>query len=147
VAIIPLVIEPRYAFSMATRKSTSRSTTQRQTITETIRRADGPLTIDEIHKHARRNVNQLGIATVYRAVNRLLEEGAIQLVILPDGQNRYEPADRGHHHHFRCRQCGKVDDLPGCLLAETELAKLPGGYKVEDHEVTLIGLCPACSSA
>src|SRR5690606_18274023 len=88
-----------------------RRTSQRDAITRVIREAPGPLTVDEIHARAKRRVRGLGIATVYRAVKLLLESGDIAAVTLPDGQTRYEAGDLGHHHHFRCRACGKVYDL------------------------------------
>ena len=46
---------------------------------------------------------------------------------------------------FRCRNCGLVFDLPGCILPIPDGTSLPGGYKVEAHEVTLIGTCPECN--
>lgn len=124
-----------------------RHSKQRDAIHHAIEHASGPLLPDEIHKRAKTAVPNLGIATVYRTINLLLENELIQPVTLPDGNTRYESADLGHHHHFRCRQCGKVYDLPGCMLKIDDGAQLPGGFKVESHEVTLVGVCPACGDA
>ncbi|MFW6058616.1 MAG: Fur family transcriptional regulator [Phycisphaeraceae bacterium] len=122
-----------------------RRTQQRAAILEAIRGAAGPLTVDQIQAAAQRTVANLGIATVYRTVKLLLDHGEIRTVTLPDGQPRYEAADLGHHHHFRCRRCGRVYDLDLCPIALPEGMKLPGGFHVEDHEVTLYGTCPRCS--
>jgi Fur family ferric uptake transcriptional regulator len=108
-----------------------------------IRDAAGPLTVAEIHEVASRE-RSIGIATVYRTVNLLLERRLIQDVTLPDGQTRYEAADLDHHHHFHCRKCGQVFDLPGCAITVDDGQTLPGGFEVESHEVTFIGLCPKC---
>jgi len=121
-----------------------RNTAQRAAITQAIRGAAGPLTVDEIHERARRQQPNLGIATVYRTVKLLLEADEIQTVVLPDGQTRYEAADLAHHHHFRCRVCGRVYDLEGCPVELADHA-LPEGFEVEDHELTLIGTCARCS--
>jgi len=122
-----------------------RRTQQRDAILRVIRDADGPLTVDEVHTAAQHQVSQLGIATVYRTVKLLLEAEEIRTVTLPDGQVRYEAADLGHHHHFRCRACGTVYDLDLCPIAFPEGTQLPGGFHVEDHEVTLYGTCPQCN--
>lgn len=130
---------------MAKAQIGQRKTQQRDVIHRVIREAGGPMTVGEIHEAAQEDLGGLGIATVYRTVNLLAEAGMIQAVTLPDGQTRYEAADLGHHHHFHCRACGRVFDLPGCVVAIDDGDTLPGGYQVEEHEVTFIGLCPACS--
>jgi Fur family ferric uptake transcriptional regulator len=122
-----------------------KKTVQRDAIFQVIRQAKGPLTVSEILDHASDSIAGLGIATVYRTVKLLLESDRIQTVTLPDGQTRYEPADLGHHHHFRCRLCDEVFDLDVCPVEVPHGAVLPGGFLVEDHELTLYGTCPDCS--
>ena len=122
-----------------------RHTAQREAIVGVIRRARGPLTIREIHDRARRAIGSLGIATVYRNVKLLTEAREVQAVVLPDGETRYEPAGLSHHHHFHCRRCGRVFDLEGCQVAVPDGATLPGGFVVEEHELTLYGKCPDCA--
>ncbi len=122
-----------------------RRTSQRDAIARVIRDSQGPLTVDEIHGRARRSARGLGIATVYRTVKLMLEGQEIAAVTLPDGQTRYEAADLGHHHHFRCDGCGKVYDLDVCPLTLGGTEKLPTGFVVDGHELTLFGTCPDCS--
>jgi len=114
-------------------------------IAQIIADARGPMAPDEILREAQLKLPQIGIATVYRTVKLLLEADEIHAVTLPDGQARYEAAGLEHHHHFRCRECNRAFDLPGCAMHIKDGAKLPGGFKVEHHEVTLIGLCPECA--
>ncbi|MBI1371962.1 MAG: transcriptional repressor [Phycisphaera sp.] len=122
-----------------------RSTPQRQVIGDVIRRADGPLSVEEIHERALGDMPGLGIATVYRTVKLLLEHGQIKSVVLDDGVARYEAADLGHHHHFRCLNCDRVFDLDVCPVEFSDATKLPHGFVVEDHELTLFGTCPTCT--
>jgi Fur family transcriptional regulator, ferric uptake regulator len=121
-----------------------RRTLQRDTIAGVIRAADGPLTVQEILERAQRSVPGLGIATVYRTLKLLLEAGRLQTVILPSGDTRYEQSGLGHHHHFHCRTCDEVFDLDACPV-QVPQGSYEGGYIVEDHELTLYGLCPACA--
>lgn len=120
-----------------------RSTRQRRAIREAFLEAGRPLSPQEVLDLARRRVPSLGLATVYRNLKALLEEGFLAPVHLPGEPPRYEPAGRGHHHHFHCRVCGRVFELPGCAL-EAE-AHLPPGFRPEGHEVTVYGRCPDCS--
>jgi len=124
-----------------------RRSPQREAIRRVIDRAAGPLTVQQIHSHAKRSIRNLGIATVYRNVNLLLDAGHIRTVTLSDGQARYESAELGHHHHFKCRVCRRVYDLPGCQLSKSVDTKLPDGFVAEEHEVTFHGTCPDCSGA
>ncbi len=129
---------------MTTHRTNTRRTTQRDTIVEVITQSPGPITVEQIHELAKKTIPSLGIATVYRTIKLLLENGTIQTVVLPDGLSRYESAALGHHHHFRCRACGNVFDLDICPVKLPKDMTLPGGYTVDDHELTFYGTCPNC---
>jgi len=121
-----------------------RNTRQRRAISAVLSEAEGPLSVAEIHERASRELPGLGIATVYRAVGALRDGGEVSVVELPGEEPRYEPAGRGHHHHFRCRTCGQTFDLGLCPVGMPPGTTLPGGYTVEDHQLTLYGRCAAC---
>jgi Fur family ferric uptake transcriptional regulator len=119
-----------------------RNTEQRTAIRKALLESDGPLSAGEILDGARENSRGLGIATVYRNIKRLLAEGWLIPVDIPGGPTRYEVADKDHHHHFVCRACDRVFEVPMC---PADLAKMtPVGFKVDDHEVVLYGKCPDC---
>lgn len=121
-----------------------RHTRQRDAILQVITDAQGPVSIPQILKRAKGELGSLGIATVYRTLNLLLEGKRIRTVILPDGRTCYERAGMGHHDHFQCRRCKNVYDLEVCPLHLAPGTIIPGGYVVEDHEMTLYGVCPGC---
>ena len=131
---------------MKTTSLGQRQTRQRDAILKVLAEANGPLSVPEIFELAKKKI-PLGIATVYRAVNLLLAGHEIQSVILPSGETRYESADLGHHDHFQCRNCGHVYDLSVCPLHLASGTIIPGGFIVEDHEMTLYGICPDCAKA
>jgi Fur family ferric uptake transcriptional regulator len=122
-----------------------RHTRQRDAILQVITEAKGPIPIQQILERAQTALGSLGIATVYRTLNLLLESKRIQTVILPDGQTCYERSGMGHHDHFQCRRCKNVYDLEVCPLHLASGTIIPGGFLVQDHEMTLYGICPACS--
>ena len=121
-----------------------RQTSQRRAILNTLESAPGPLTPQEVLELASQEAS-LGLATVYRNLNTLEQTGDVVAVHLPGDTTRFEPAGRGHHHHFRCETCEQVFELSAkCPVAVLEGATLPGGFRVEHHELTLYGVCPGC---
>lgn len=122
-----------------------RQTKQRDAILRVIREAPGPLSVPEIHERAAHHLPKIGIATIYRTLKMLQESHQLNMVVLPTGESRFEASGIGHHEHFQCRRCQQVFDLHFCPLHLPRGTTLPGGYVVEDHELTLYGLCPACS--
>ena len=121
----------------------SRQTRQRGAIRRAFQRAGRPLSPAELHRLAREEAPGLGVATVYRSIRRLQDEGWIVPVDLPGEASRYEIAGQPHHHHFRCERCERVFDIP--CDAPSTVTSAPTEYRVRAHEVTLVGTCPACA--
>jgi Fur family ferric uptake transcriptional regulator len=121
-----------------------RSTRQNTAIRQAIEAAGRPLSPTEVLGEARRHVAALGLATVYRNLKSLVDEGAVQVVTLPGEVPRYEIAHPGHHHHFRCDVCQKVFDVHQCPGDLAGLA--PPGFTVDRHEITLYGKCSECAA-
>ncbi|MEM1185729.1 MAG: transcriptional repressor [Planctomycetota bacterium] len=126
--------------------SIRRSTRQQDAIRNAIARANRPLSVQELHDAALEVVPGLGVSTVYRSLRRLEEDGEIKPVNIPGQPDRYELAEVAdtHHHHFHCTSCDKVFDIDACPGNLSEM--LPKGFVLEDHELTLKGRCPRCSS-
>ena len=101
-----------------------------------------PLTAPEIQRLAVKDVPRLGLATVYRSLKALTNDGRVVSVEIPGQMPRYERADKGHHHHFVCRTCGEVFELEKCLAGIKSMA--PPRFRVEDHEIILYGSCETC---
>ena len=119
-----------------------RITTQRKAIEGVFTDHDRPLTVEEIHSYGREAVPSLNVATVYRTLKILTDNGWLEKVSHPDFGTLYERAGKDHHHHFFCRECSRAFELPGCPLKIESAA--PDGFVVEDHEVFLVGKCPEC---
>ena len=125
-----------------------RQTAQRRAILDALTHAPGPLTPQEVLDAAREVHAGLGLATVYRNLGTLEQDGEVVPVHLPGESARFEVSGRGHHHHFSCETCGNVFELTAtCPVAVLEGVTLPGGFAVKHHELTLYGLCPSCQSS
>ncbi|MGH9562137.1 MAG: Fur family transcriptional regulator [Terracidiphilus sp.] len=119
-----------------------RLTRQKAAIREAFSKAGRPLSPEEALQSAQRLHATLGIATVYRNIQALVEEGWLQAVEVPGDSTRYEVAGKAHHHHFQCNDCGKLYDLDGCIA--TAKPKLPRGFRASGHEFYVYGTCAAC---
>ena len=119
-----------------------RQTRQKAAIREAFSKAGRPLSPEEALQGAQRLHATLGIATVYRNIQALVEEGWLQAVEVPGDSTRYEVAGKAHHHHFQCNDCGKLYDLDGCVAKVKP--KLPRGFRASGHEFYVYGTCAAC---
>lgn len=121
-----------------------RSTKQRTAIDQALTQAHRPLAPQEVLELAQATLPGLGIATVYRNLRAMTDEGLLREVHLPGRSPMYEQAHHGHHHHFQCTQCSKVFDVHACPGNFAGLA--PAGFTVEGHELTLYGRCADCQA-
>ncbi len=124
--------------------SIRRHTQQREAIRGVFRRNGRPLGVSEVLVRAQQTVPSLNQATVYRNLNLLVADGWLVQVAHPMAGTLYERAGKEHHHHFYCRGCSGMFDLPGCPLPA---GHGPAGFLIEGHELFLNGLCEACVTA
>jgi len=120
-----------------------RNTRQRTAIRDAVIRAGRPLLPQEVLDAAQADAPGLSMATVYRNLRAMQDEGELHAVMLPGENPRFEPAGGGHHHHFQCLQCQRVFEVDACPGDLSALA--PPGFTVEDHDLTLYGRCNECA--
>jgi Fur family ferric uptake transcriptional regulator len=104
----------------------------------------------EIHDALAAGGARIGLASVYRAVDSLVDVGVAQRVEIGDGIARYEPVRPGneHHHHLVCDGCGKLEPFhDDALEAAIEAVERSSGYAVASHDVVLHGACTDCRAA
>lgn len=126
-------------------------TGQRLLVLETMAAHPGEhLTAEEIFDLARMKLPEIGLATIYRALQVLVNLHVIDKISLDDGFARYElsqelGSEGHHHHHAICLGCKSVFSLEEDLLGPLEKNLLDHmGFAVTDHEVKLYGYCKAC---
>ena len=98
----------------------------------------------EIFDRIRAGGGRIGIASVYRALEQLVELRLLQRVELGDGIARFEPSHLGgeHHHHLVCDDCPQVEPCFDRVLEQAlEGAARRLDYGMQAHEVVLHGHC------
>jgi Fe2+ or Zn2+ uptake regulation protein len=97
-----------------------------------------------VHEQARRSLPKIGLATVYRNLKGLAQEGVIREIQGGPGPSRFD-GNTGRHYHIRCVACGRVNDLPLSVTTKVEEeAARAMNFLVLGHEVEVHGLCPLC---
>jgi Fur family ferric uptake transcriptional regulator len=121
----------------------------RAAVIDVLSRADCCLTAQEIWDAIRGRGAAVGIASVYRTLDLLLERELVQKIDLGAGRAHYEAIrPEAHHHHLVCDECGRVDAFEDDAL-ETTLRRVEreSDYAVARHDVLLRGTCDDCRPA
>ncbi len=121
----------------------TRKTCQREAIRQVFAHARGPLSAEDVLNLGRERVERLNLATVYRNLRIMVAEGILRRLNHPELGPLYERTDISHHHHFHCRRCDRIYELAGCALDVS--GSTPAGFRTDEHEVFLYGVCAACS--
>ncbi|MDI9332614.1 MAG: transcriptional repressor [Alphaproteobacteria bacterium] len=122
-----------------------RNTRQRTAIRDALESAARPLLPQEVLDRAKLAAPGVSLATVYRNLKSLVEDGLARPVNLPGESTRFERTHAHHHHHFQCRSCQSVFDVHECPGELVHLA--PPGFVVQDHDLTLYGYCAPCAQS
>lgn|SRR5215204_3307347 len=107
------------------------------------------LSAQEISDELRGKGKDIGLASIYRALDLLHEMGLVQRVEIGDGGARYEPVVPGgeHHHHAVCDTCGRVTAFEDDRL-EQQLERLAGRlrHSMSGHDIVIHGDCARCAA-
>ena len=101
---------------------------------------------DDLWHELQRVDPQLGRATVFRAVDVLVELRMLDRIVFADGTHRYRVCGASsHHHHITCIQCRRVVEIDACLAPETlDAIAQQTDFALEGHSVELFGRCAHC---
>ena len=123
-----------------------RVTQQRLAVLEFLLASPRHPTAEEVGAAVNRLVPTASRASIYNVLHSLRECGLIDELVVGDAVARYD-ANLDRHHHFICRVCGAVEDVPFETFREAPRPRLADGHTIEDYTVTLRGVCPRCAKA
>lgn len=128
----------------------TRNTRQKKLIIDCMKNCGGThLTAEEIYNRIRVTDQRISIATVYRNLRLLEEQGTVKKVyVADDALAFYELSENNlphSHHHLICRECGAIIDFEADLLESLEkMIEETKGFSIEDHRVIFYGVCREC---
>jgi Fur family ferric uptake transcriptional regulator len=122
-----------------------RSTRQRRAVVAALEASDDFRTAQAIHDDLRRGGDSVGLATVYRTLQALVETDEVDVVRTDGGEAAYRRCRSTHHHHLVCRVCGRTVEIEGPAVEQwADAVATTHGYSDVKHTLELFGLCPAC---
>jgi Fur family ferric uptake transcriptional regulator len=101
---------------------------------------------EDLHLRFLRKRIPMSRATIYRALEHLVESGLLRRVYLDRKKASYEPVHgRGHHEHMICLSCGKVIEfLDDALEQRQDKICHDLKFKPLRHSLRIVGLCRKC---
>ena len=114
-----------------------RLTEHRRIVLEVLEAARDHPCVREIHRRAAAG-HRIGIATVYRTLNSLVEVGMVRRQVFPDGRAHYERAGRPSHPHLIDVATGtivEIDEADLEMLLAEQAQRL--GYRLVDFSLKL----------
>jgi Fur family peroxide stress response transcriptional regulator len=143
----PEVGERLRAFENRCREAGFPLTVQRRVILEAMAVRDDHPTAEQIYKTIQAQVPEISRATVYRALESLVQLGAIGRAHHLGPATRFD-SNAGHHHHLVCVRCNRVMDLEDARLDDLPLPDPSRtGFQTVDYSVHFTGLCAECRQA
>lgn len=123
---------------------TTRETKQKQEILQVVSGVNCHMTAEEVHQALVARDSGIGIATVYRNLNRLVEANIISRIA--DREICYYDGNSTPHYHLRCMVCNKFEDAPLAYLDLLDQSLVEKGIGVRGHSITFDWICPSCQT-
>ena len=122
-----------------------RLTPQRMMILSAIEGSESHISAEEIYAQVVAKYPHVNISTVYRTLELLKRLGLVTETDLGEGRVRYHPADKGHHHHLVCQECGATIDLDEATLFPLRDTLLRDYKFIADlKHLAIFGRCTNC---
>ena len=125
-----------------------KQTRQRTAVAAALAEVDTFLSAQQLHGRLREQGDGVGLATVYRTLQQLADDGEVDVLRTGEAELMYRRCSTGHHHHLVCRVCRRtveVDSVAVERWARTTAAE--HGFVEVDHLLEVVGTCANCASS
>ena len=93
-------------------------------VLSTLERAGGFASAQEVHRLMQREGESIGLTTVYRSLQSLVNDKIVDVLRRDDGEAIYRLCGEAHHHHLVCKGCGDTVEIEG---GKTKMSCSDGG--------------------
>lgn len=123
-----------------------RLTRQRRVVYDCLAAGDSHPTAETLYTSVKREIPNISLATVYKALESLVASGVARKLEYGDASARYD-ARTDEHQHTRCLSCGRVRDLavPETIGAQISRLELPDRFTPAAVRIEVVGTCPDCA--
>ena len=99
----------------------------------------------QLHDELRAGGDKIGLATIYRTLQAMLESGEVDAVRADDGETLSRKCGPRHHHHLVCRNCGLTVELDGPSVERWAARRATTtASPTSSTSSRLFGLCAKC---
>ncbi len=125
--------------------SPPRKTRQRAAVDGILSDLDEFRTAQQIHDDLRHKGDSIGLTTVYRTLQLMVEADELDAIRKTDGETAYRRCSVGHHHHLVCRVCGRTVEVSGPAVEKWASAVAEqNGFREVSHDLEIFGTCSSC---
>jgi Fur family ferric uptake transcriptional regulator len=124
-----------------------RPTRQQVAVAQLLEHTDDFTSAQTVHARLREAGEGVGLATVYRALQSMVEAGTVDVLRTDDGEAVYRACSNHHHHHLVCRECGKTVEVEGPTVESwADQVASEHGFTRVTHSLEIFGTCADCSA-
>ena len=114
-------------------------------VLSTLERAGGFASAQEVYKLMQREGEKIGLTTVYRSLQSLVNDKIVDLLRREDGEAIYRLCGERHHHHLVCKSCGETVEIEGGAIEKwAKTMAEEHGFRVVGHTAEIFGICSKC---
>ncbi len=122
-------------------------TRQRTAVRAELARDPSFRSAQDVHARLRAAGTQIGLSTVYRALQAMADAREVDVLRGHDGEAAYRLCSAGHHHHLVCRGCRATVEVEGRAVEHwADTVARQHGFTDIGHTVELFGTCTVCAS-
>ena len=117
---------------------------QREFILDTLKSNVVHPTAEYLYTILKEKEPNISLATLYRNLNQLAENGVIKKIDGLDTSSHYDHNTRAHYH-FICDNCKRVFDVSADVAPDiVEKTEAQTGFIVKSHDIIFNGICRDC---
>jgi Fur family ferric uptake transcriptional regulator len=110
-----------------------------------LERVGGFASAQEVYQLLRRNSQSIGLTTVYRALQSLLDNKIVDTLRRDDGEAVYRMCGENHHHHLVCKSCGTTIEIQANAIEKwAQQMASDHGFREVGHTAEIFGICKKC---
>ncbi|MBG6083656.1 Fur family transcriptional regulator [Zhihengliuella flava] len=127
----------------------TRVTKQRLAVSGALEELTDFVSAQELYRWLHEQGHKVSLATVYRILQSMADDGAVDVLRSGDGEAVYRQcAVEAHHHHIVCRSCGTAVEIEAPSIETwTRQIAAEHGFTAPGHTIEIFGLCPDCTAA
>jgi Fur family ferric uptake transcriptional regulator len=110
-----------------------------------LERVGGFASAQEVYQLLQRGNQSIGLTTVYRALQSLLDDKVVDTLRRDDGEAIYRLCGENHHHHLVCKSCGTTIEIQANTIEKwAQQMASDHGFREVGHTAEIFGICKKC---